>query len=144
MSAINRVRAQHGIPPLYPKFSYHQNQPLILVRVNDGGSKYKKLKRDETQGQYILTQCPKCKTRGFIHDSGLSHETDINEPCSLCQSCIVCNGKGKIVIQINSRPCYSCFGKGFFHDSRMIHNTPENQRCISCHNCHVCKSSCIL
>jgi len=91
--------------------------------------------------------CPKCKGKGFCHDSTMSHKGLESTRCFFCSDCTTCQSRGIIdgpmYGHFASGPttCYKCKGDGFYHDSGMTHDKPPTQKCFFCTDCRSCNGT---
>merc|ERR1712154_148747 len=85
------------------------------------------------------TDCPKCRGRGWIHESNMKHKGSDTVKCFFCGDCTACNGTGSVktqkevtrmrmsngytrnVVKDLMRTCGRCKGNGFVHESSMKH-----------------------
>eukprot|EP01083_Nonionella_stella_P086028 238739_1 len=100
-------------------------------------------------------QCFKCQGRGWVHESGIKHDTsgkEEDERCFHCEDCTGCEGKGYLentkIVPHNEQvtvttsqqknACFKCEGKGWNHESGIAHNKEDDERCFHCEDCNAC------
>ena len=47
--------------------------------------------------------CIKCKGNGFVHESSMTHDKDINQKCFFCNKCQTCDGSGVLINQTTTQ-----------------------------------------
>ena len=113
----------------------HSNDPIFNQSLQRGsfGSNYPSSNwhhqafQPNMGSRHIYDTCPRCRGKGWVHDSIMTHNEKHNKKCFFCEDCKACRGM-----------CLKCHGKGWTHKSGITHDKPAEEKCFFCETCKAC------